>query len=196
MRQINIFVLNVLLLLFSPFLAAEWMVTPSVGYTFGGKVLNQAGNQYDLESSSSYALAVELPYDKGRVGLFYSAQPTNVETLSNQDANIHYLHFQNSIYYPISEKFSSFIGLGIGGAYTDVDWADKKYGFSASAFGGVEYQISSNVAVNAQLRWLGTMVDNDSSAVCTLPSSESCVVKFKSDWLNQGSAHVGITIRF
>ncbi|ENM5750692.1 outer membrane beta-barrel protein [Vibrio mimicus] len=196
MRQINIFVLNVLLLLFSPFLAAEWMVTPSVGYTFGGKVLNQAGNQYDLESSSSYALAVELPYDKGRVGLFYSAQPTNVETLSNQDENIHYLHFQSSIYYPISEKFSSFIGLGIGGAYTDVDWADKKYGFSASAFGGVEYQISSNVAVNAQLRWLGTMVDNDSSAVCTLPSSESCVVKFKTDWLNQGSAHVGITIRF
>ncbi|ENM5925433.1 porin family protein [Vibrio mimicus] len=196
MRQINIFVLNVLLLLFSPFLAAEWMVTPSVGYTFGGKVLNQAGNQYDLKSSSSYALAVELPYDKGRVGLFYSAQPTNVETLSNQDANIHYLHFQSSIYYPISEKFSSFIGLGIGGAYTDVDWADKKYGFSASAFGGVEYQISSNVAFNAQLRWLGTIVDNDSSAVCTLPSSESCVVKFKTDWLNQGSAHVGITIRF
>ncbi|ASK54907.1 hypothetical protein CEQ48_08920 [Vibrio tarriae] len=196
MRQINIFILNTLFLLFAPLSAAEWMVTPSVGYTLGGKVIDQAGNQYDLDNASSYALAIETTYDKGRVGLFYSTQSTEVEALVNQDASIHYLHFQSSIHYPIAEKFSSFIGLGIGGAYTDVEWADKKYGFSASAFGGVEYNLAPTIALNAQLRWLGTMVDNDSSAVCTLPSSGSCVVKFKSDWLNQASAHVGITIRF
>ncbi|MEI2563548.1 outer membrane beta-barrel protein [Vibrio metoecus] len=196
MRQINILILSVLLLFFSPFSTADWMVTPSMGYTIGGTVLNQTGTQYDLESSSSYALAIETPYQKGRVGLFYFAQPTQVETLVNQDANIHYLHFQSSIYYPISDKFSSFIGLGLGGAYTDVSWADKKYGFSASAFGGFEYQIASHIAVNAQLRWLGTMVDSDSTAACTLLSSESCIVKFNSDWLNQASAQIGITIRF
>ncbi|BCK16971.1 porin family protein [Vibrio cholerae] len=196
MRQINLFILNTLFLLFAPLSAAEWIVTPSVGYTLGGKVLDQAGRQYDLENSSSYALAIETTYDNGRIGLFYSTQPTEVQTLVNQDASIHYLHFQSSIYYPVAEKLSSFIGLGIGGAYTDVAWADKKFGFSAGAFGGVEYRVASNVALNAQLRWLGTMVDNDSSAICTLPSSESCVVKFKSDWLNQASAYVGFTIRF
>lgn len=196
MRHIYVFTINVLLLLFSPISAAEWMVTPFIGYTLGGDVIAQTGNKYNLDSSGNYAVAIEVPYDKGRIGLFYSAQPTQVETLISQDANIHYLHFQSSIYYPTSDKFSSFIGLGIGGAYTDVEWADKKYGFSATAFGGVEYKIASNIAVNAQLRWLGTMVDNDSSAICTLPSSESCIIKFKSDWLNQGSAHIGVTIRF
>lgn len=39
MRQINLFILNTLFLLFAPLSAAEWMVTPSVGYTLGGKVL-------------------------------------------------------------------------------------------------------------------------------------------------------------
>lgn len=122
MRQINLFILNTLFLLFAPLSAAEWMVTPSVGYTLGGKVLDQAGRQYDLENSSSYALAIETTYDNGRIGLFYSTQPTKVQTLVNQDASIHYLHFQSSIYYPVAEKLSSFIGLGIGGAYTDVAW--------------------------------------------------------------------------
>lgn len=196
MHKVMLLILSSWLLFFASLAHAEWIISPSVGYTLGGKVLDQGGNKYSLEGSESYALAIETPYEKGRIGVFYSGQPTEVRNRHNQDANIHYLHFQSSLFYPISDKLSSYIGLGIGGAYTDVAWANKKYGASATGFGGIEYKINSHMAINTQLRWLGTMVDNDSSAVCTLPSSENCVVKFKSDWLNQASAHVGMTIRF
>lgn len=195
MRKIFLFIFNALLLVFSSLVNAEWMLTPSIGYSLGGKVIDQNSNKYNLDSSTHYAIALEMPYEKGRVGLFYSAQPTQVETLPNQDAHLHSLHFQSSIYYPMSPQLSSFLGLGIGGTYTDVSWADNKYGFSASAFGGLEYRIATHIALNAQLRWLGSMVDNDSSANCTLPSSENCVIKFKSDWLNQASVQIGLTIR-
>ncbi|MBF4232358.1 porin family protein, partial [Vibrio anguillarum] len=37
---------------------------------------------------------------------------------------------------------------------------------------------------------------NETSATCTLPSSETCVIRFKSDWINQFSANIGLTVRF
>ncbi|NAW89203.1 MULTISPECIES: outer membrane beta-barrel protein [unclassified Vibrio] len=174
---------------------AQVIVSPFFGYIIGGEVEDQASNEYDLKASSGYGLAIETDYEKGRIGLFYATQNTSVETI-NTDANIHYLHFQSSIYYPTSQQLTAYIGLGIGGSYTDVDWAKDKYGFSSSLFGGFEYAFTDNIALNSQVRWLGTSVDNETSETCTLPSSETCAIRFKSDWINQFSANIGLTVRF
>ncbi|MDF4856802.1 porin family protein, partial [Vibrio parahaemolyticus] len=112
---------------------ANIIVTPYIGYTGGGQVEDESGNTYDLDPAVNYALSVETPLEKGRIGLFYSNQSTELEKLSNS-ADIHYLHFQSSMYYPVAEKWQTYIGVGLGASYADVDWVDKKYGFSASAF--------------------------------------------------------------
>jgi hypothetical protein len=106
----------------APYTQAQVSVSPFLGYTLGGEVEDKAGNDYDLKASSSYAIAIETSYEKGRIGLFYATQNTSVETI-NADANIHYLHFQSSIYYPTSTQLTTYVGLGIGGSYTNVDWA-------------------------------------------------------------------------
>ncbi|MGI3097031.1 outer membrane beta-barrel protein [Vibrio diabolicus] len=175
---------------------ANIIVTPFIGYTGGGQVEDEGGNTYDLDPAVNYALSIETPFEKGRIGLFYSNQSTELEKLSNS-ADIHYLQFQSSMYYPVAENWQTYIGVGLGASYADVDWVDKKYGFSASAFAGLEYEFSKNFALTAQLRWLGTVVDNDTSGACTLPNDGSnCIIKFDTDWMNQFQSNIGFSFRF
>ncbi|MDV6251715.1 porin family protein [Vibrio sp. EA2] len=175
---------------------ANITVTPFIGYTAGGQVEDESANTYDIDAAANYALAIETPFLNGKVGLFYSYQPTELKELSNS-ADIHYLQFQSSLSYPIAQGWQTYAGLGIGGSYNDVDWADKKVGFSASAFAGIEYEYTKAFALTAQLRWLGTVVDNDTSGACTLPSDGSnCVIKYDTDWMNQFQSNVGISFRF
>ncbi len=81
---------------------ANVIVTPFIGFTGGGQVEDENKNTYDIDPALSYALSIETPFEMGKIGLFYSAQPTELKELSNS-ADIHYLQFQSSIYYPLAE---------------------------------------------------------------------------------------------
>ncbi len=177
--------------------SAQVFVTPWIGYTVGGSVENQEGEEFDLEAAANVALSIETTVDNGRVGFFYARQSSDVETIDS-DLDIHYLHFQSSLAFPFSERASSYLGVGIGGSYIDADWVDDEWGFSASIMGGVEYRLSDSLSLNTQLRWLGTAVDNDTRGVCNLPTthSDGCIIQFKTSWMNQFSANAGVTWRF
>ncbi|KJY90729.1 outer membrane beta-barrel domain protein [Vibrio neptunius] len=194
-NRIHLFVCT--LLCFAPPTLADVYLTPWVGYTVGGSVENQDQQNYDLKGSESFAISTEMDFDKGRIGLFYANQHTSVETLG-LGSTMHYLHFQSSIYYPVKESLHSYLGVGLGGSYIDADWVTDEFGFSASIFGGFAYRLTDNFALNTQLRWLGTVVDNDTSGICSLPASQSgsCIIKFKTDWMNQFSANLGLTWHF
>ncbi|UTZ41721.1 outer membrane beta-barrel protein [Vibrio campbellii] len=175
---------------------ANVIVTPYVGFTGGGEVEDQKERTYDLDPSINYALSVETPFEMGRIGLFYSNQFSELQDINNS-IDVHYLQFQSSIYYPLSQGWQTYVGLGLGGSYTDADWVSDKYGFSASAFAGLEYEFSKNFAMTAQIRWLGTVVDNDTSGACVLPTDgSSCIIKFETDWMNQFQSNIGFSFRF
>ncbi|NRF28706.1 outer membrane beta-barrel protein [Vibrio coralliilyticus] len=197
MNSKNLSLFCSILLTFSSPALADIYLTPWFGFTAGGEVENQDQQKYDLEGSESFALSAEMTLDKGRIGLFYANQNTDVETV-NLSSTMHYLHFQSSIYYPAEESLYGYLGIGLGGSYIDADWVTDEFGFSASIFGGFEYLLTEHFALNTQLRWLGTVVDNDTSGVCNLPTSQegSCLIKFKTDWMNQFSANLGLTWRF
>ncbi|MEZ9506866.1 porin family protein [Vibrio cyclitrophicus] len=174
----------------------EITITPMVGYTGGGSVEDQDGKTFDMEGSENFTFAIETPLEKGRIGFFYSNQSSELESL-DLSSSIQYLHFQSSIYYPASPMLSGYLGLGLGASYVDVDWAKDKYGFSTSIFGGLEYKFSDRLALNTQVRWLGTVVDNDTSGVCNIPSTgQECIIRFDTDWMNQFQANVGLSFTF
>ncbi|OBS98611.1 hypothetical protein A9259_09165 [Vibrio cyclitrophicus] len=174
----------------------EIIITPMVGYTGGGSVEDQDGKTFDMEGSENFTFAIETPLEKGSIGFFYSNQSSELESL-DLSSSIQYLHFQSSIYYPASPMLSGYLGLGLGASYVDVDWAKDKYGFSTSIFGGLEYKFSDRLALNTQVRWLGTVVDNDTSGVCNIPSTgQECIIRFDTDWMNQFQANVGLSFTF
>lgn len=187
------FVIFMLIAGFSTSVVANLYVTPYTGYIFGGKVEDNTGQSYHLNPSTTLALSLEVPFETGRVGLFYARQSTRVDTLDNQ-ARLHYLLFQSRIDYPAAPEWTAYLGAGLGASYFDVNWAEQKSGFAASIFTGIDYHLTSSMSLTTQIRWLGTVVDNDTSAICTLPGP--CVVRFESDWMNQFAANIGLTIRF
>ncbi|MGR5250655.1 porin family protein [Vibrio astriarenae] len=180
-----------------PALASEIYVTPWVGITGGGKVVNEEGKEFDFKPSENFALQIEMPLQQGRIGLFYHYQGTEVDDI-NAKADSHYLLFQSAVHYDVHDKLSTHLGIGLGGAYTEADWVKDNLGFAASIYGGVEHELQDNLYLTGQIRWLGTVVDNDTTAICNLPSGQdgNCVIRFKTDWMNQFSANLGVTFKF
>ena len=176
---------------------ADIHITPLLGFTGGGVVKSANGETFDIEPNASFAISTETDVQAGRIGLFYSHQSSDVESL-NLETTIQYLMFQSSAYYPLIKQSYAYIGVGIGGSYIEADWSDNHTGFAASIFGGLEYPFSNNISFTSQIRWLGTVVDNDTTAACNLPSSNSndCRIQFKTDWMNQFAMNAGIVITF
>ncbi len=187
--------LLVLLLLSTPSYANSY-ITPMFGFAFGGKVSDKQETDYQVNESSNIAFTAETDVDQGRIGLFYSLQQSHIEK-TNYDLDINYLHFQSALNIPLTAKWSSFLGLSVGGTYLDADWLDNNLAFSAGAFTGVRYQLNDQIALHAEGRWLASSVDSDFSALCQgSPESTQCKFKFEGDWLHQGQANLGITFIF
>lgn len=175
--------------------SADVYITPSAGYVVGGKVEDNTGESYDINASSAMAITLEVPFETGRIGLFYARQSADIDIIQDK-ATLHYLLFQSRINYPFAPGWSSYLGAGLGASYFDARWVGNKSGFAASIFTGLDYHITSYLSISSQIRWLGTLVDNETSAACNLPEQDRCIVRFKSDWMNQFSANLGLTIRF
>lgn len=172
------------------------IVTPFVGYTLGGAAKDGEGKSYDISPSANAALAVEFPFRNGRMGVYYSKQDSSLDTL-NLDSSIQYLQFQSSAEYAWTDKTSGYIGAGLGASHTSGEWTNSHTGFAASIFGGMEYHITKNFALNGQIRWQGTVVSSDSISICNLPTDDqSCFIGFKTKWMNQFQTQVGLTMRF
>ncbi|MDG3087636.1 porin family protein [Vibrio hannami] len=178
---------------------ARLFLSPAIGYTAGGKIENESSEYFNIESSENYNLSLTTNLDKGRIGLFYSRQDTNV---TNQPLSLtmQHLHFQSAIYYQSSsEKILPYLGLSLGSTYLDTNWAKSDYEFSASVFGGLEYKFNETIALQAQLRWLGILTDSKTYSVCTSSASvetSKCLIKFESDWLGQVQSNIGMVIKF
>ncbi len=175
---------------------ADIMITPMIGYTIGGEVKDAQDNRYDIQGDYNYSIAIEIPVENGRIGLFYTQQDSQLDDL-DLDSPVKYLYLQSSLDLPINDKLLGYVGIGLGGSYIDVDWAKGKVGFSATGFAGLEYKLTPHIALNAQFRWLGTTVDSSSSTVCySAHDVNKCYIHFESDWMNQFQSNVGFTFRF
>ncbi|PTC06038.1 hypothetical protein C9980_04645 [Vibrio mediterranei] len=175
---------------------ANVIVTPFIGYSMGGAAENGNGESYDISPSANAALAIEFPFRNGRMGVFYSQQDSSLDTL-NLDSRIQYLQFQSSAEYRVNDQTSTYIGAGLGASHTSGEWTKSHTGFAASIFGGMEYHLTKNLALNGQIRWQGTAVSNETISICNLPTEDqSCLIGFKTKWMNQFQTNFGVSFRF
>jgi opacity protein-like surface antigen len=175
---------------------ADFLITPYIGYTLGGEAKTGDEKSYDISPSANAAIALEFPFQNGRMGIFYARQDSSLDQL-NLDSSIHYLHFQSSVVYPVTENTSSYLGIGIGASHIAADWTKSHTGFSTSLYGGLEYKITKQLFLTGQIRWLGTVVNSESVSICTLPTTEqSCLIGFQTQWMNQFQSNLGISVVF
>lgn len=162
---------------------------------------SETGQKADIGNNFSQALALSWYYDRNREGeLLYSnskqdlsmyGDAKNVQT----DVYISYLHFGGRVNFVNESPFSTSLGLGLGATFfiPDSNQYDNDIALSGNITGGVRYEINQQWALKADLRFYGTVLNNNSSLFC---SNNSCLIELDGDIYVQTELMAGVEYKF
>ena len=185
-------------------LAADFEVTPILGYTFGGS-LEDSDTEESLKfnDSESYGIILGLR-DESKVGgafyeLLFLHQSTYLKVddsiLSggeHLDVDINYLHLGGR-YGPEGAAVNPFVVAGVGATFFDPKEGDSETKFSFSIGGGANIPLAKHISLRLEGRGFGTIFDSNSTVFC---DDNQCLVKVKGDLLWQFTAFSGLIISF
>ena len=174
------------------------------GYRMGGSLEDQdTGDDRDLEDSSSFALALELRYEKGDdrfYQLWYSRQSTELEDdVETFEADVEYLHIGGTLPFGGWEHAQPYFaaGLGVTRFSSSAPDADDRTRFSGSAAFGLEIPLAERAAIRLEARGYLTAVDTDTAFFCKSDEGEGvCRIVASGSTIFQAEALAGILVRF
>lgn len=161
----------------------------------------ETGQKAEIGNNFAQALALSWYYGRNTEGeLFYSNSKQDF-TMSGDDKNvstdiyISYLHFGGRVNFVNSSPFSTSLGLGVGATFfvPDESKYDNDIALSGSITGGMRYELSDQLALKADLRVYGTVLQNDSSLFC---SDNQCLVKLDGEVYVQTELMAGVEYKF
>ena len=160
----------------------------------------EPGDSLDLDDGPLWAVALNIPFQGNsdqRVGLFYSRHSTEFNPaagLANPDLDISYLHFIGTNFYPQGERLSFFALAGLGATFFQTSDASLRdvTRFSMQIGAGATVELTSNVLLQMEMRWLPTFFGGDASVFC----SGGCTVSVSADTMNQFQMNAGLMFRF
>lgn len=184
--------------------AADFEITPTFGYTFGGKLKDSDTDEsLKFDDSESYGFILGLR-DESKAGgafyeLLYSHQSTDVKIdeafLSSKkrfDVDVHYLHLGGR-YGPEGAAVNPYVVAGVGVAYFDSKQGDSETKFSFSIGGGVNVPLTEHIGFRFEGRGFGSVFENNSSIFC---ANNQCLIKTKGDVLWQFTGFSGLVFSF
>ena len=172
-----------------------------IGYRGGGSGTDTStGNDYQLASAQTYGLVADF-----RVGpvtaveVLWSQQNTRVEQTAPVnaqlfDVNVGYYQIGGS-YLFTTEGVQPFMVATLGATYLSPQQPgyQNETRFSFGIGGGVKVPIGRHFGLRLEARAYGTVLDNNSSAVCT---SGSCLIHVSGDLMWQYEANAGLYLSF
>jgi len=184
--------------------AAEFEITPTFGYTFGGKLKDSDTEEsLKFDDSESYGFILGLR-DESKVGgafyeLLYSHQSTSLKMddalFSGEkrfDVDVNYLHIGGR-YGPEGAAVNPYVVAGVGVAYFDPKEGDAETKFSFSIGGGVNVPLTEHIGFRFEGRGFGSVFENNSSIFC---ANNQCLIKTKGDVLWQFTGFSGVVFSF
>ena len=186
-------------------LAADFEVTPTVGYTFGGSFENsENGNTLDLAEGESYGVILGLRDKSNLKGaafyeIFYNHQSTYLKgdeaifsSNSHFNLDIDTLHFGGR-YGSEGKMFNPYVAAGIGVTHFSPEHGESETKFSFSLGGGVNIPLTKHVGLRFEGRGVGTVFDAESSVFCI---NNHCLVQAEGDILWQFTGFTGVVFSF
>ncbi len=156
-------------------------------------------NDLKIDDDVAFSLGVDFVFmgnREQRLGLYLSHQQTDFEDVAGlQDNGLDVTHIQLTgiSYYP-NGKFEPFViaGVGVGHFSPDDSSLDNETKFSMQVGAGTNYQLTENLLLRLDIRWLPTFFDSSGSAFC----SGGCTVSLSADTYSQVQANLGLMFRF
>ncbi len=185
--------------------AAEFEVTPLLGYTFGGNFKDSETDEtLDFDEGVSYGVILGLRDQSKAGGAFYELlylrqetylklENTDFSSSKKFDVDVNYLHFGGRFGPEEGETFNPYVAAGLGVTYFDPQKGDSETKFSFSIGGGVNIPLYKALSLRLEGRGFGTVISNDSSVFC---ANNQCLIKAKGDVLWQFTGFSGVTFTF
>ncbi|WP_323932366.1 outer membrane beta-barrel protein [Aeromonas caviae] len=181
--------------------ATGWQLTPFAGYSsaIDFRAMDEPaptphGSDIDTlqgEHSGSWGLFISREVDDpGMVELLYSHQSTRVSPELPDRLTVDTLQFAGAL--TLSDNLMApYIGAGIG--VTRFDAYDSETAPSMSLALGVQPRLTEHLAVRAEVRGYGSLVNDDSAFLC---NPEVCAFRVRGELITQWQANIGLTLRF
>jgi len=184
-----------------PAVKSGWQVTPFVGYSSSidfdksdeVQPMPYAASLDSLQgqSSGNWGLFISKEVDDpGMVELLYNHQSTKISPEQPDRLTIDTLHFAGAL--TLSDNLlAPYIGAGIG--VTRFAAYESEVTPSMSLALGVQPRLSEHLALRAEVRGYGSLVNDSSQFLC---NPEQCLFKVRGELVTQWQANIGLTFRF
>ncbi|QJT26159.1 porin family protein [Aeromonas media] len=178
--------------------APGWQLTPFLGYSssIDFEAMDEPAptphvGSLQGESSGNWGLFISREVDDpGMIELLYSHQSTPVSPDQSDRLTVDTLHFAGAL--TLSDNLMApYIGAGIG--VTRFDAYDSETAPSMSLALGVQPRLGEHLALRAEVRGYGSLLNDDSTFLC---NPEVCAFRVRGDLLTQWQANIGLTLRF
>ncbi len=178
-----------------------WQVTPFFGYSSSIDFeksdevqpvpLSASLDSLQGQSSGSWGLFISKEVDDpGMIELLYSHQSTTLSPDQPDRLTVDTLHFAGAL--TLSDNLMApYIGAGIG--VTRFAAYDSEVTPSMSLALGVQPRLAEHLALRAEVRGYGSLVNDSSQFLC---NPEQCVFKVRGELVTQWQANIGLTFRF
>jgi opacity protein-like surface antigen len=178
-------------------------VTPSVGYRAGQNFAIDGSDQNgNIQDHGSYAIAISHRIEDFRFELFYSRQPTRIDSSAasdSRDLDIEYLHFGASTISDSRRLKPYLLGaIGITRFSLDTEGVDDDATrFSLSIATGLEMPLRERLDLRLEGRGYLTSFTSDSSIFCgSKAAGGGCALQRSGSAFLQFEVLVGVAFSF
>jgi hypothetical protein len=175
-------------------------ISPFYGYRWGGAIETSDGQSLSLQGGRAYGLALDYSPSADsdlKFELLWSRQDSRVDLSSvggSSQAGVTVDEFQVGGVLETSQgRLHEYITGLLGASVFSPEGSSSDVRFSMSIGGGVKFFLLRNLALRADVRGYGTVVESDSAFIS---SGGVTVVRFSGSSFWQGEVSGGITLAF
>ncbi|MDE3272251.1 hypothetical protein [Pseudoalteromonas sp. G4] len=177
--------------------AADIAVTGYYGQSLNQELVTEKGTKIDIKDDSNFGVSLDKHDGISKYGLYYSSMSSVQRNAHGYELDLDYLLFQSAVVLPVTEGVSSYLGAQLGVNHISPNFSDSDTFFATGLFGGLEYEITKDFVALGEVRWLATILKNDSTTVCEGGANGTqCDWYFDGEVLNQFQFNVGVMYRF
>ncbi len=174
-------------------------LTPFVGYTIGGKVDADFGQDdernFSVADAANFGFAVNWrakPPTEWEV--YFNRQDTNFKQ-DGPDITFDTLQIGGTYLWPQARSAPYFVAT-LGATRAKVSGFDSDYFVGFTAGVGYKYFPTRHFGLRAEARALGTVVSSNNSWFCGIDGGANCVIRTSGNILLQAQANIGVIFRF
>ncbi|MCD8548567.1 MAG: porin family protein [Aeromonadaceae bacterium] len=170
---------------------ATWYVTPFAGYASELDFNSQEDTPgLHAESAGLWGLALgRQTDDPGSMELLFSQQVSRLSPAQPDRLTLRYLHFAGALH--ADSWLKPYVSAGVG--LTHFQAYQSKLRPSLALAVGIQPHLARQLALRAELRGYGTLIDDDSQFLC---DPQQCDLRIQGELLPQLQANLGLTFLF